>query len=169
MYLNSNDYTWGNAIQVVDVSNSATPATRGRIRSPYTAEGVQVVGTNAYIPARQDGLFIFDVSDPAQPRLHSVFGATKDFVAPVSDVQVVGNLAYVAAGTSFKIVDVSNPDTPTLPAELPLRVFQLQVVGSRAYLISDTFSIINISDPSNPVEIVRRNLNSSYYPGTDIQ
>ncbi|MBV9786875.1 MAG: hypothetical protein JOZ51_01785 [Chloroflexi bacterium] len=170
VYLNSNDYSWDNAIQIVDVSNPAIPASRGRIRSPYTAEGVQVVGTNAYIPARQDGLVIFDVSDPTKPRLRSIFGPADDFTPAVYDVQVVDNLAYLAAGTVFKIVDVSNPDNPTLRAELTRQAFQLHIAGNRAYIIgSNEFSILNISDPSNPTVIVTRDLNSSYYPGSDIQ
>ncbi|MDB9492846.1 hypothetical protein PN478_20305, partial [Dolichospermum circinale CS-534/05] len=69
--------------------------------------------------------------------------------------RVVGNYAYVADGTSgLQIINISNPNSPTLAATLdtPGGASNIQVVGNYAYVADGTsgLQIINISNPNSP-------------------
>jgi hypothetical protein len=77
------------------------------------------------------------------------------------DVEVVGDLAYVADssyfGSALRVVDVSNP---ALPVELgnldtPGLAYDVEVVGSLAYVAdgSSGLRVIDVSNPALPVEL----------------
>jgi hypothetical protein len=94
------------------------------------------------------GLQIFDVSDPA--------GVTRlggyDTSSGGGEVQVVGNLAYVAdhAG-GLKTFDVSDPATVVpLDGFATLNACDVQVVGHTAYVADDKggLKIFDVSDPA---------------------
>jgi len=73
---------------------------------------VAVSGTYAYVADAypfQGGLHIIDVSDPAHPRRVGFYGTG----GATSDVVVVGNYAYITAGSYLRIIDVSTPSNPT--------------------------------------------------------
>jgi hypothetical protein len=169
VYLNAGQNTWEHTVQIVDVSNPASPVSRHRMPRLYSAEDVDVVGTTAYIAAREDGFFVLDVADPSQPRLRATRRAAngEELLKAVMKLQVVGNLAYLASNNALQIVDVTDPDNPSLRGELPIRAFQLQVAGNRAYVMgSDTFHIVDVSDPTQPNTIGSRSL-SLWYPQTE--
>lgn len=74
-------------------------------------------------------------------------------------VDVVGNYAYLAAGSSgLKIIDISNPAAPSVVGSLAMGGIQdVKVVGNYAY-IADHYGagggglkIVDISNPSSPV------------------
>ena len=69
-------------------------------------------------------------------------------------IRIEGSRAYVVAGETLTIVDVSNPAAPTrLGAyEVPDRVWGFSVAGSRAYIAADLWGIgiVDVSNPSRP-------------------
>ncbi|MHA2365786.1 MAG: LVIVD repeat-containing protein [Candidatus Hodarchaeales archaeon] len=73
------------------------------------------------------------------------------------DIQVIDNLAYLAAGSLF-IIDVSDPVNPQVIGSYTDgtgTTEDLCIIDDLAFVAggSDGLEIINISDPSNPVEI----------------
>ncbi|MDH6083979.1 Calx-beta domain-containing protein [Umezakia ovalisporum] len=73
-------------------------------------------------------------------------------------VQVVGDYAYVADGSSgLQILNITNPSSPTLTASYDTPDFALgvQVVGNYAYVADGEsgLQIINITNPSSPTLI----------------
>jgi hypothetical protein len=76
-----------------------------------------------------------------------------------TDVEVVGDTAYVAAGArGLHIVDVSDPAVPVALGALDtpgIRAAALEVMGDLAYVADDHFGlrIIDVSDPAIPVEL----------------
>jgi hypothetical protein len=97
---------------------------------------------------------VIDVSNPAFP----VELGALDTPGSAHDVEVVGDLAYVADGDSgLLIVDVSNPALPVEFGALdtPRMAYDVEVVGELAY-VADLYSglrIIDVSDPAFPVEL----------------
>ena len=79
-------------MQVVDVSDPASPTLRGTYVMTSDAFDVQVVSDLAFVADDADGLQIIDVSDTSNPVLRGSSIALGDAV----DVQVADNLAYVA-------------------------------------------------------------------------
>ena len=112
------------------------------------ANALAVVGQYAY--AVSDMLYIMDISDPDNPVLK---GSCE--ISNGQAVQVVGDYAYVADGSSgLQIINISNPDNPTLTANYntPGNAKAVAVVGNYAY-VADGYSglqIINISTPNTP-------------------
>ncbi len=76
------------------------------------------------------------------------------------DIEVVGDLAYVADGRSgLRIIDVSNPAAPVEIGALDTpssgRAWDIEVVGDLAYVVGGNpgLRIIDVSIPALPVEL----------------
>jgi hypothetical protein len=72
---------------------------------------------------------------------------------PGDMIRVDGGRAYVAAGNTLTILDISNPATPrrTGAYDFPDRIWGFSVAGARAYVACDLYGI-GILDVSNPVK-----------------
>jgi hypothetical protein len=128
--------------------------------------GVQVIDNLAYVADGGDGLRIVDIFDPTDP-----VEIGRDTAGTAIDVQVVDSLAYVAGGgDGFRIIDIYDSTNPVeiacLGTQYPVK--RVHVVDSLAYvgcyyyeyddewrqdIIRGSLRIINVSDPSVPVEV----------------
>jgi len=84
---------------------------------------------------------------------------------PCFDVAVEGSYAYIGNGYEFQVLDISNPASPKIIGQLPMRypIENVAVSGNYAYTIRP-FYIINISNPTNPVLVSTYNLPSGDGP-----
>jgi hypothetical protein len=65
-----------------------------------------VAGTNACLAAKDIGLYVIDVGNPAKPDLLGSFPTTNE----TGGISLVGKYAYVADGIyGVKIIDLGNP------------------------------------------------------------
>ena len=142
-------------LQIIDISNPATPSLAGTFATVNVPLDVAVSGSYAYIAEKNttDGLEIVDVSNPAAPVAVGSF----DTANPASAVRVVGNYAYIAEqGTTdaFEVVDISTPSAPVRVGSFSLAngvAFPsdgLVISGDAAYLAeygtSSSFQILNL-------------------------
>jgi len=141
------------ALRVIDVSNTAAPVELGAIeftdsRGDCWIPGIAVVEKLAYVTC--NGLYIVDVSDPAQPAL--IFADRMSL--PESSIHVAGDLAYIGDNfhSAFSVYDVSDP---TLPVAV-----SWADGGGRAIRVQDGFaysagrrglSVHDLEDPLLPV------------------
>jgi len=137
-------------LHIIDISN---PDSLIRQSSYSSAVGtdVRIVGNRAYVggPA---GVQIIDVSNPVQPTLLG----TDQAVQNAKDIQVLGNLAYIADGRNgLRIFDVADPADPVWRGgiDTPGDARSLQVVGQLAFIADgDTgLRIFDIADPAHPI------------------
>jgi prepilin-type N-terminal cleavage/methylation domain-containing protein len=160
---------YSNTLEVVDISNPASPILRGRISNDQGgaalagAQSVYVVGNYAYVASYDsNALEIVDVSNPAAPVHKGKLLAGQqprngDGGASLLGVQTVfvsGNYAYVTSWTSrtLEIVDISNPAAPVHESYVSTNSgpWGLYVVGGFAYVGdwgNDSFEIIDVSNP----------------------
>ena len=140
---------------------------------PYN---IFVRGDYAYFPSwAEDALTIIDVSDPANPtevgfiRDYRQPGGTAERLDGASFVEVAGNYAYVTTDKDWglTIINISDPTNPFEVGHIQdeekggtaegMRIMApVFVSGEYAYvgsLADDAISIIDISDPSNPVQV----------------
>lgn len=118
---------------IIDISPSGDGGRLGSIpfQGSITVRGAYLYG------AGRSKFVIYDVSDPAAPKpLGSlpVTGGTDQ-----GGVDVVGSYAYVADGASgLRIIDVSNPVTPTQVGvvALPGSAYTVAVAGSDAFVVT---------------------------------
>lgn len=147
----------GSSVQILDVSNPATPVyvdaiTLADVRDIGLAGGVLVIGTDA-------GLYTY-----------SVGSMVTDFVLVDSysaydayDVAYQGNIAYVAAGADGLVVlDVSNPANPILLDQTSYGTTPfyttVDVDGDTAYITNrgnagSGLTSFNVTDPTNVAQL----------------
>jgi hypothetical protein len=153
-------------LSVVDISTPESPTLLGSCDTPGAAYKLAVLGNYAYVTYVSDvvgvdvprGLAIVDVSAPAAPVVRSTF----DTDGMAYAVAVAGNYVYLAGDEiGLVIVDVSDPDVPTLAAhydDLDGEVRAVVVVGTRAYVTDGDVSgvtahglvVLDVTNPRSP-------------------
>ena len=138
-------------LQVIDISNPASPTILGSVDTPGNALGIAVSGTVAYVADDSSGLQLIDVSNPSSP---AIIGSV-DTPGQASGVAVSGTLAYVGDWESgLQVIDVSNPAFPSIlgSVDTPGQAWGVAVSGALAYLADyeGGFTAIDVSNPSSP-------------------
>lgn len=141
----------GKGLQILDISNPASPTLLGTA----SADGsfVAVAGDYAYVLGSR--LYIVDVANPSSPVQVGVYTYTLPAGAPLYDLAVGGNHAYIAKGNYYlEIVNVSNPSQPSPVLTYTVKAFGIALSGTYAY-VADTngLRVLDISNPSNPQEL----------------
>lgn len=154
-----------NELQIIDVSNKASPQIVGNFNTPGREDGlgIFVSGNVVYMTAEAGGgadFFTFDVTDPTNPILLD----SLDLASGGNSIYSLGNYAYVATdhdSRELTIIDVSDPSSifitgsyDALGTEDGLGIF---VRGSNAFLTTanglDDLFILDISIPASPSPI----------------
>jgi hypothetical protein len=148
------DYGYNGALLVIDIRNPTAPLLKGNCPTPWGATSVYVKDSYAYVTDYGDGansgLRVIDISVPESPKLKGnctiPWGAT--------DVYVKGNYAYVSnAGNGFQVVDVSNPEAPSLINwSLGGSGWDVYVKDNYAYVAdwSAGLQVVDITIPTSP-------------------
>ena len=165
--------TGSNALEIVDISNPASPVHTGSIVNGAggallnSPNSVFVSGNFAYVASTgSNALEIVDISNPASP-VHTgsiVNGAGGALLNSPYSVFVSGNYAYVASAGSdaLEIVDISNPASPVHTGSIVNGTGgalldwpeSVHVSGNYAYVVSyysSALEIVDVTDPANPV------------------
>ncbi len=153
----------GSGMNIIDVTNPASPSLLGTFASSNVLNGVYVSGNYAYLASANNTgeLTIVNVSNPASPAQAGILnlGDTAD----ATSVFVSGSYAYIgkvfsSAGGSaeFYIVNVTNPASPTVAGSLDLTatVNAVSVSGNYAYLATAVttaeLTVVNVANKSTP-------------------
>ncbi len=141
------------------LTSQRDPIVSAYVQKTSTINGAQVLGNTAYVADWLMGLRILNLSIPSAPTLIRTFNDT----GGAYSVQVVGEIAYVCAGTSLKIINVTLPDHPFLIGtyDTPTSVLSAQIVNNLAYvtyfnaMVPDSrgLHIVDIKTPSSPTFI----------------
>jgi len=146
-------FTGGSETWCVDITDPLHAHAWRGIALPYYARRVVLSGTLAYVAVGGYGLYVVDAShnSPA-PIAGSVNGSLSGSVA-VQDA-----FAYVAAGTSFMTIDVTDPHALRVlgSTNLPNSAHDVAVSGTHAYVVENEYpnfgqlQVIDVSDPARP-------------------
>jgi len=148
-------YVAAGGLRIINVADPANPSEAGSYDTPGSAFGVAVAGGYAYVADWSEydevgSLRIINVSDPAHP------AETGSCYTPgyADSVAVAGNYAYVAEyDKGLRIINISNPTSPTEVGYYPGYARGVAVAGNYAYVADGGgLRIINVSDPANPSE-----------------
>jgi hypothetical protein len=93
---------------------------------------------------------VLDVSDPTLP----VEIGALDTPGWANDVELVGDLAYVAGWSGLHVINVSDPASPVELGNLwAMDAYDVEVVGDLAYVVDgwSELHLIDVSDPALPV------------------
>ena len=131
------------------------PATIGTAVTPDDAQGVDVVGSLAYVTSSvipdSSSLTIFNVSNPANP----VVVGSIETPGFADGVTVSGDVAYVAdTSEGVQLIDVSDPANPSIVGNVGISggVFTAAVSGDLVCTgsIFVNFQVVDVSNPTSP-------------------
>ncbi|WP_158623504.1 LVIVD repeat-containing protein [Corallococcus sp. CA053C] len=129
--------------------------------------GVVAAGGYAYVMAREEGLFIYDVKDPAHPTL--VSQQRYDDEALTTGL-ISGTTLYLGTyAKGLRICDLTNPAVPdctkTVLADVTVRVDGLAKEGNLLYVASpkprSDIIVLDVTQPSAPTLVVRYTVEGS--------
>lgn len=119
-------------------------------------DDVIVVDDIAYTVSWDEGLRIVNVSDFSNPSLIATY-VNENYTYP--RVHLIKDYIYIyeigLTGSKMKIINVSNPNTPTSVGEYMCEALAIKVIDDIAYIAAGVqgFITLNISDPLNPIEL----------------
>lgn len=172
-FFKHNDFVYFSAdtfgLIILDVSNPNSPTISGTHRISGFSRGIFVKDDIAYVGVREIGIQILDVSNPALILDIGSFQFEEDLYA--SHFYFANNLLYVTSIPCtfssisyghFHILDISNMLSPielnyfSLPGDWSSYLTSLFVEDSLVYItnatdVGDWLTIINVSDPLNPI------------------
>ena len=157
----------GGWLRAIDVSDPASPVVLDALGMPVAGSAITVVEDFAYVAAGRAGLRAIDVSDSGSLVERGILD-----VGFASDVEVVGNFAYVThvyfgpyTSSGLRVIDVSEPGFPDEVGalDMPDAAWDLDVVGDLAYVVGAVadpplwgmgwLRVVDVSDPALPVEL----------------
>ncbi|MBK6766788.1 MAG: T9SS type A sorting domain-containing protein [bacterium] len=150
---------WGSELQILNISNPASPVLVGSYELPNGAQAKDIAlsGNNAYLAATESGLVVIDVSNPSSPQLIGSFD-TPDYSFSVT---VSGTTAFLAdlsqsmTSSAIRAINISNPASPQLLGSFPANATGLEVSGNYAYAsdIKEGVRVLNVANPVSMTEV----------------
>ena len=141
-------------LRVMDVSNPANPFEVGLFETPARVIGVYVNGNYAYVVDRWGILHVLDASDPSNLLEVGTYS-----VGVGENIYVSGMYAYVVGMAGLRVVDISDPTTPTGVGEYYGTEYavDVHVSAGHAYIVDGTgiggLRIVEVNDPANLAEV----------------
>lgn len=144
----------GDALVSIDATDPSALHELGTTPLPGWIHRLDVQGAIALLSDDARGIRAFDLSDRMQP---VPLGAL-DTPGWARALARVGPLAFVADGSSFQVIDVSNPHAPSERShhETPLPALGLAIANGRAYLVGGDWpspgflEVLDVSEPGAP-------------------
>ncbi len=137
--------------RIVDVSMPANPAQVFDIEGSFL--DVATASHYAYVVKENEGLEVWDVSNPISPTLTGMY----TYTANINDgyVAVSGDHAYVTTQGELRVVDVSDPRHPTEVGALTIPTGDLAVSVGYVFIAAgwDGLRMVSVSDPTHPAEV----------------
>ncbi|RKG81311.1 hypothetical protein D7W82_28200 [Corallococcus sp. CA049B] len=131
------------------------------------ANGVAVANGYAYVIAGNEGMFVYDVKDPAHPTLVSAHRLPSE---TYTSTLISGTTLYLGTySKGIRICDLTKPEVPTCDksvlSDLSVRVDGMAKDGNLLYVASPVpksdIIILDVTQPSAPTLVVRYSVEGS--------
>jgi len=142
----------GRQVEVHNVTDPAAPRQVAVFDTTFSAPQICVEGNLAYLLEADSKRFrVVDISNPRAPTV-----VARPLLASAGPFKVVGQYAYVAAGSYLQVLDLSNPAQPIQAGRFSAPCNGLGVVGTRAYATGTSpANRLTVIDIGNPAALVR--------------
>ncbi len=134
-------------VKVIDVSNPAAPSLVTTYKGAVEAENIVGRDSLIYVSDFSNGIDVVNVANPATPQSIGGLGVLGR-VCEISDY-----LSLIDYDSSFILVDVSDPQNPTLAGDYIMPTFGSEIIVDSiyAYGISTSLNVVDISKFYSPV------------------
>ncbi len=143
-------YVSSNGLLVADVSDPERPQIIGRAADAVGSAIIQVSQGHVFTWDTRDGLGVFDVRDPAKPAqvAHLEVNQWRGGLA------VRDRMAYVAAGDTLSVLDISDPAAPRprgVASGIDGGSYDIAASPTHVYLaMSEVWRTVDVRDPDAP-------------------
>lgn len=119
--------------------------------TPASPRNSAVKDNYLFIADYSSGLHVADITVPSVP-----LPVTTLSISSAKDVVISGNTAYVTGGQSLYVVDITDPSNPGITGSVQVTNSQAEGLDVQGNLVAvacfnDGFSLVDVSDPANPV------------------
>jgi len=158
-------------LRIINIANPTSPQLMGFCRTG--GEGMRVAVSGNYAYFTNEGMFVIDISNRANPQPVSHFSVESGVEEHAFGVVVAGSFVFTAHyNDGLRVINVSNPARPFgvgyYCGREPMTV-DVKVVGNVAYLVNDsTFDVLDcsqslsVSDPAPTTLPTHFSLSSPY-------
>lgn len=151
-----------NGLQILDISDPTTPRLEKRIFLDEWVLSLALVNEWLYLGCQSGHLYVFDVSSPNEPiqLLDFDYSYGNMYNPSIWEIAPVGDTVYLACNYGLYILDLSDFSDPRVLGSFFSReaypnARSLAVMGDTVFLGSSPLTVVDVSDPTNPVEISR--------------
>jgi hypothetical protein len=141
-------------LHVADISQPTQPKNIGQLTDLGNTRQIEIHRGVAYVTAREDGLFVIDITHREAPTLMYHY----DSIELATGIALSGDVAFIACRTAgVELVDISNPRRPVHLSTV--RTGEAQSVVARNGVLyagvwgSRELVICDVSDPYRPTVI----------------
>jgi len=151
---------WHGKLVVIDISSPSVPFYVGECNSHRG--GIKISGNYVGMAQGESGFSLYNISAPSNPFLEGTYDTPCDVQWGPNPITVSGDYVYMAHSCDgLLIMDVSTPSSPFVAGKSD--GFRLgrgfAISGNNAYALDGSgFHVVDISSPSNPVEVSSFNL-----------
>jgi hypothetical protein len=156
-----------NMLKVYDVTNELKPSKVKELSVGFDIQTIFSVN-NILLMGSKWGVYIYDISDPANPAYLSVYNHTYS----CDPVVVAGDYAYSTLSTSgacargsneLDIIKISNPSSPYLIKSITMEnPHGLGISGNLLFVCDNGIKVYNISNKEVPVFIKKIDIANAY-------
>lgn len=152
-------------LQVYDVTTPSAPLLLREVLTDGPPLGVVIDGDRAYVPAGAFGIYVFDITEPREPKLAGVAGTPGQALEVVPFTEGATRYLAVADGPGgFRILDVTEAEGAKDVAALQpsgdptANVVGLAMDGSLAVVAQHVhgFALVDVSSPALPIVLASR-------------
>jgi hypothetical protein len=163
--------TWFEHFSTYDVSDPAQPVLVGRVPLPYAAFSMTLDGDRVLGSSGDDGVWVMDISDLAQPAISGLVDVASTGGRNVWGITTVDNTLYVANDQEGLVMfDIANPANPVALGTWTLfaQAYDVEVIRTThtgtgedrliAYVAYgfDDLAVVDVTDPAMPRLLIRR-------------
>ncbi|MFZ5434618.1 MAG: LVIVD repeat-containing protein, partial [Calditrichota bacterium] len=141
-------------LRIIDIANMNQPVEVGSFTASVNFRALSVAGNYVYISDIAMGMRIVNVSDPENPT------EVGTHIGPgCHDIAIRGNYAFITYNVSVEgqivVLDITDSTHPEYITRISVGEMAtiLSLVGDFAYVSGRTISIVDISHPTNPIEV----------------
>ncbi|NQV15849.1 CSLREA domain-containing protein, partial [bacterium] len=132
---------------VIDISDPSSPLITGSCTTGMQTWDIYQSGDYLYVSDRHAWFNIYNISDPAAPQLYHSLE-----IYSTRAVHGSGDFVYTISQGNLEIIDMSDPDIPSVTTWMEGSLSTVFAVGNFVYLGSTgSFQVLDLSDPLSPV------------------
>ncbi|MEO8232335.1 MAG: T9SS type A sorting domain-containing protein [Ignavibacteriota bacterium] len=164
-YYNGKTYVaYGSAgLRILDVQNPSNVSLLGTADLGGDSRAVVVSGNYAYVAARDSGVYVVDVTNPAVPIKIKTLQTPR-----ARGIAINGSIVYVAASDSgMGMIDISNPTNPIILGYTGTEVYGENVSVNGTIAGITDYGQITFYDLTNPVNPIKKGSTGSFTTGNE--